>query len=73
MTDDKPRASPPKEGSNRGDGPKDQKRANVTDTMSGRHPKHGSEHTDDGLPVDQSPDENSSDRMGEDDKEEPHS
>jgi hypothetical protein len=63
MADDKQRPPPPKEGSNRGDGPKHQKRANVTDTMSGRHPKRGSKDVDDGLP---------GDRMGEDDKEETH-
>ncbi len=50
MSEDKTHQSPPEEGSNRGNGPEDQLRANITDTSSGRHPKSDSEHTDDGLP-----------------------
>ena len=46
MADDINRSSPPQEGSNRGHDTGEQ-RANITDTMSGLHPKHGPGHDDD--------------------------
>jgi hypothetical protein len=41
MSDEPKPVPPPKEGSNRGQEPTDQKRANISEAISRRHPKGG--------------------------------